>query len=264
MDTSLIAATPGFFVFGILATLVVAISKSGFGGAMGALSLPVMLIAMPPGPALAVLLPVFLLCDFYVGWKYRRHTIRRLVGLMFIAACAGQLLGWLLYKQINELVLLGFIGGLALFTGGRYFYRLVRPISQSAAIGRQALRRLRQKSGPRAGIWCGLSGLASFISLTGGIPAQVYLLPLQLPRMLFIGTMGWYFLFINLAKLPFYIELGLFDAASLTASLALAPLVPVGVMCGMYLTRKMSDAWFYHIAHGFLVLLGGRLIINAF
>lgn len=263
MDISLIAATPGFFLFGVLATLVVAISKSGFGGAMGALSLPIFLMAMPPGPALAVLLPVFLLCDFYVGWKYRRHTVRRLVMVMFIAACVGQGLGWLLYKQIDELILLGFIGGLALFTGGRYFYRLAVPLPQSSAVTRRALRALRRRSGPRAGVWCGLSGLASFISLTGGIPAQVYLLPLQLPRMLFIGTMGWYFLFINLAKLPFYIELGLFDAASLTASLALAPLVPVGVMVGMFLNRKMSDAWFYHIAHGFLLLLGGRLVVNA-
>lgn len=263
LDFSLIAATPGFFAFGVLATFIVAISKSGFGGAMGALSLPVLLIAMPPGPALAVLLPVFLLCDFFVGWKYRHHTIRRLVVLMFAAACAGQLLGWLLYKQINEVVLLGFIGGLALFTGGRYFYRLLNPLPQSAAISRHALRVLRRRSAPRAGIWCGLSGLASFISLTGGIPAQVYLLPLQLPRMFFIGTMGWYFLLINVAKLPFYIELGLFDAASLTASLVLAPLVPLGVFCGIYLNRKMSDAWFYHIAHGFLLILGGRLIFNA-
>lgn len=263
MDTSLIAATPGFFLFGILATLVVAVSKSGFGGAMGALSLPVMLIAMPPGPALAVLLPVFLLCDFYVGWKYRRHTVRRLVVLMFVAACAGQLAGWLLFKQIDETLLLGFIGALAVFTGARYFYRFAVPVAQSSGLTRQALRALRRKSAPRAGIWCGLSGLASFISLTGGIPAQVYLLPLQLPRMLFIGTMGWYFLLINLAKLPFFIELGLFNAASLTASLALAPLVPVGVACGMYLNRKISDAWFYHIAHGCLLLLGGRLIYNA-
>ena len=230
---------------------------------MGALSLPIMLSAMPPGPALAVLLPVFLLCDFYVGWKYRRHTIRRLVVLMFVAACIGQLLGWLLFKQINEIMLLGCIGALAVFTGGRYFYRLLAPIAPSAALTRQALRRLRRQAAPRAGLWCGLSGLASFISLTGGIPAQVFLLPLQLPRMFFIGTMGWFFLLINLAKLPFYVELGLFDAASLTASFALAPLVPFGVMVGMYLNRKMTDAWFYHIAHGFLLLLGARLMLNA-
>ena len=56
LDFSIINNAPiGFFVFGILATLLVAISKAGFGGAMGALSLPLMLLALPPSLALSVL-----------------------------------------------------------------------------------------------------------------------------------------------------------------------------------------------------------------
>ena len=79
----------------------------------------------------------------------------------------------------------------------------------------------------------------------------------------FAGTMGWFFLLINLAKLPFFVELGLFNAASLTASLALVPIVPFGVMLGLWLNRTMSDKWFYHISHGFLLVLGIRLIVIA-
>ena len=76
LDFSIINSASGsFFLFGIMATLLVAISKAGFGGAMGALSLPLMLLALPPSLALSVLLPVFLLCDFYVGWKYYRRAI---------------------------------------------------------------------------------------------------------------------------------------------------------------------------------------------
>ena len=107
--------------------------------------------------------------------------------------------------------------------------------------------------------WMGLAGIASFISLTGGIPSQIYLLPINLPRAYYVGTMGWSFLLVNLAKLPFFIELGLFDAASLTASLALAGFVPIGVALGLWLNRAMNDAWFYHISHFFLLLLGLQL-----
>ena len=109
----------------------------------------------------------------------------------------------------------------------------------------------------------GLAGIASFISLTGGIPSQIYLLPLQLPRAYYVGTMGWSFLLVNLAKLPFFVELGLFAPASLTASLALAPLVPLGVALGIWLNRVMIDVWFYQISHGFLLLLGLRLMLQA-
>ena len=30
--------------------------------------------------------------------------------------------------------------------------------------------------------WCGFSGFSSFVALTGGIPAQIFLLPLKLER----------------------------------------------------------------------------------
>ena len=47
LDFSIISTAPtGFFVYGILATLLVAVSKAGFGGAMGALSLPLMLLVL--------------------------------------------------------------------------------------------------------------------------------------------------------------------------------------------------------------------------
>ena len=181
---------------------------------------------------------------------------------MFIAGCIGQLAGWVLYQYISEAMLVVCIGLLAIFTGGRYFVRLYRPALDSA-LQRAALVKLRREVKARAGLWCGLSGLSSFVSLTGGIPAQVFLLPLRLPRAFYVGTMGWFFLLINLAKLPFFINLGLFNAASLTASLALVPIVPFGVMLGLWLNRTMSDKWFYHISHGFLLVLGIRLIVIA-
>ena len=109
----------------------------------------------------------------------------------------------------------------------------------------------------------GLAGIASFVSVTGGIPSQIYLLPLSLPRAYYVGTMGWAFLLVNLAKLPFFVELGLFDAASLTASLALAVFVPMGLGLGVWLNRAMNDALFYHISHGFLLVLGVKVILQA-
>ena len=171
LDFSIINSAPvGFFLFGMLATLLVAISKAGFGGAMGALSLPLMLMALPPSLALSVLLPVFLLCDFYVGWKYYRRAIRRIVVVMTLAACLGQVAGWLLYKQINAEILMFIIGALAVFTAVRYFWRLYRPV-ENAGLARAALRQLRRRIDRALG-WMGLAGIASFVSLTGGIPRK--------------------------------------------------------------------------------------------
>ena len=64
-------------------------------------------------------------------------------------------------------------------------------------------------------------------------------------------------------EIAVFCELGLFDAASLTASLALAVFVPMGLALGVWLNRAMNDALFYHISHGFLLVLGLKFILQA-
>ena len=173
LDFSIINSAPvGFFLFGMLATLLVAISKAGFGGAMGALSLPLMLLALPPSLALSVLLPVFLLCDFYVGWKYYRRAIRRIVVVMTLAACLGQVAGWLLYKQINAEILMFIIGALAVFTAVRYFWRLYRPV-ENAGLARAALRHCADALTALWGGWDWPALPVSFIDRRH--PSQIYL-----------------------------------------------------------------------------------------
>lgn len=250
-----------FWLAGALAVLVVAISKSGFGGALGSLSAPIFILVLPPKTALAVLLPVFLVTDFFVVYKWRHYGIRRLVILMFSAAVIGQILGWLLFKFIDDRMLVALIGLLSLLTALRYFWLLVWPEEGAQFRQRQRSRALRKNPLPRAAFWCILSGLASFVSLTGGILVQIFMLPLRLPRAYFVGTMCWFFLSINLAKFPFFIELGLFNMASLSISLMLLPVLPVGVALGIWLNRKMSDKLFYHLSHFFLAILGLRLLV---
>ena len=69
------------------------------------------------------------------------------------------------------------------------------------------------------------------MSLAGGIPTQIFLLPHGLARQAFVGTMSVYFFVINLAKLPFY-GIGLFSGDTLWLSAMLVPLIPIGVFIG--------------------------------
>jgi len=106
------------------------------------------------------------------------------------------------------------------------------------------------------------SGVSSFVSLSGGIPAQVFLLPHGLVRQAFVGTLSVYFFVINIAKIPFYMEIGIFTEETIQISLWLALVIPVGVLIGRWLNQNMSDRIFYDISH--LVLLGmdGRLLFS--
>jgi len=246
-----------FWLVAAGAVLLMAIAKSGFGGAVASLCAPLMLIVLPPRETLAILLPLYLLTDVWTIWIWRGYCYGKLLFWMVLFAVLGQLLGYFLISYIDDAMLKMLIGLIALITGGRYWYRWKYP---AASRPLREKHQMRKKLVPRAGIWCSLSGFSSFISLTGGIPMQVFLLPMRLHRYLVVGTSAWFFLTINIAKLPFFTELGLFTPTTLILSAMLVPLIPLGVMMGKWLNQRISDRVFYHLAHAALFLLGIRLV----
>ena len=87
-----------------------------------------------------------------------------------------------------------------------------------------------------------LSGFTSFVAHAGGPPIGFYVLPLQLPPVIFTATMAVFFAAINLSKWMPYAWLGLIDSRNLLTSLALMPLAPVGVWLGVRFVRRVAAA----------------------
>ena len=98
---------------------MVAITKSGFGGSMGALSAPIVLTVLPPDIALAVL-PLYLLADVWTIYIWRGYSIWRLLGWMCLFAIVGQIFGWMLLNYIDNEMLKLCISIVALISGGNF------------------------------------------------------------------------------------------------------------------------------------------------
>ena len=75
--------------------------------------------------------------------------------------------------------------------------------------------------------------------------------------------MSVYFLVTNVAKLPFYDNLGLLDADTLIMSLMLIPFIPVSVYIGKWLNEVVSDRLFYHVTYSILFVMGVKLLSDA-
>ena len=250
-----------FWVFAVLAVLAVSISKAGFGGAMGSLSVPILIFVLPPKQALGILLPLFLVTDVWVVYLWRNMLEKRILLVMCSFGIIGQLVGWFLFDYLNDQILTGIIGAIALITAINYALRRIWPMKKtSMEISVLVSKQIFQ----RGAIWCGLSGISSFVSLSGGIPAQIFLLPHALPRQSFVGTLCVYFFVINLVKIPFYIEIGIFSESSLTISLWLLLVIPIGVFIGKWLNTHLSDQIFYDISHIGLLAMGAKLLISIF
>ena len=258
----ILETSPEYFWFlAVLAVLAVSISKAGFGGAMGSFSVPILIFVLPPKLALGVLLPLFLVTDVWVVYIWRRILDKRIVTIMCAFGVIGQIVGWLIFDYLNDKILTGLIGLIAVITAFNYAWRRIKPLKQSSLeIATLVSRRIFQ----RGAIWCGLSGISSFVSLSGGIPAQVFLLPHALARQSFVGTLCVYFFVINILKIPFYVEIGIFSKETLTVSLWLLLVIPIGVFIGKWLNTHISDQIFYDISHIGLLAMGAKLLLSIF
>ncbi|MGB0818758.1 MAG: hypothetical protein ACPGQQ_07580, partial [Candidatus Puniceispirillaceae bacterium] len=85
-----------FWLVCCIAVFSVSISKSGFGGALGALSAPLMLTILPAKVTLAILLPIYLMADFWTVYIWRGYAVKTLLFWMVLTAVIGQFLGYLL------------------------------------------------------------------------------------------------------------------------------------------------------------------------
>lgn len=237
-----LAAVPGVLLFGI--------SKGGFPGGFGIVTVPLMALAIAPAQAAAIMLPILLVMDVGAVWAYRRHWDRSLVKVLLPAGLLGTLIGTLLFRTLSADALRLFLGALAI---GFVLWRL-RQREASAAPAKPSV--------VKGTFWGTLAGLTSFIAHAGGPPISVYLLPLRLAPSALVGTVAVTFAALNWSKVLPYWWLGLFSQQNLLTSVALAPVGLGGVALGVWLHRRIREALFYGLVYAFLLMTGAKLLYD--
>ena len=243
-----------FWLCAVVAIVFVGIAKAGFGGGIGIVATPLMAMSIPVTDAVALLLPLLMVCDVFAVKHYRTHFDRRSVKLLLPGAVLGIAVGSFFFGRFidDQRVLQVGIGVLAL---GFVLFQILRRIILGALAG----HRPQVAEGVLLGA---LSGFASTLVHAGAPPVSIFLLPQQLPRDLFVGTTVIFFAALNLLKVLPYYSLDLFTAKVLTTTLILSPLSYVGVKLGIYLNRRFTDLWFNRVVYFILTLMGAQLILG--
>ena len=117
---------------------------------------------------------------------------------------------------------------------------------------------------PAGWFWGSIAGFTSMIAHAGGPPFQIYVMPQQLPRDIFVGTGVMFFAAVNLIKVAPYLALGQLSRENLMTSLVLFPLAIASTWAGVWLVRRVSGDRFYDIIYVLLLLLGGKLMWDGF
>lgn len=248
-----------FWVFVGLAIVIQGISKSGFAGGAGILSLPLMMLVMPVDKVAATLLPLLILCDMNAIYHHRKNCEWQHVLAVFLPSILGILLGvgvwWWIGREGVEaygVIIKRFVGVLAVL----FAFYIVGKERAMAWVDRY---RPGRKTAWGAGL---LAGFISTITHAAGPVVSLYMFTLGMGKTLFVGTVAWTFTLINLTKLPFYIGLGLIRTDVLLFGLTLVWLIPIGSWLGHWMHHRVSESIFNRVIM-VLVLIGGvQLLTN--
>src|SRR5262249_24206247 len=113
----------------------------------------------------------------------------------------------------------------------------------------RARRAARPGSEPAPPAWLAplagmTAGFTTMVANAAGPVMVLYLLARRLPKLLFIGTAAWYFLSLNLFKVPFSASLGLINMASLGVSLLMGPFAMLGALVGRPIAERLNQRLF--------------------
>lgn len=247
-----------------LAVFLIGLTKSGFGAGVGLMIVPMTVVALGhtdygSAAALGVMLPLLILGDAIAVGLHRKHfdraVVRRLlVPWTFVGVAVGGLALWWFHHQQRLVVpLIKLEVGLeSVLLVGLHWWRVWRGQNLRVA--------------PSAGKYAltgAVAGTFSTLAHAAGPIVGLFLLPQRLDRRVFVGTCAVYFGLLNLAKLPAYAGVRMFDRGTLLLSLYAAPLVVAGAAFGFWVNRKLNDELFGRIVYAVTFALGWYLIGDA-
>ena len=114
----------------------------------------------------------------------------------------------------------------------------------------------------KGGICSTVAGFTSFSVHAGGTPTSIYLLPLRMKKEIYVGTRIIFFTFVNLIKLPLYINLSMMNFEIFKQSLILFPVALIGILIGYQLLKIIEEKLFYNILYVLIFVTSSKLIFD--
>ncbi|MCY4022883.1 MAG: sulfite exporter TauE/SafE family protein [Anaerolineaceae bacterium] len=235
----------------VIAAMAIGLVKGGIGGSLaGAIVLPLLTQRMSVAGAVGVAMPLLIMGDLFAMRVYWREWEVRYLRLLLPGAIVGIVIGTVLLVSLPDLVLRRILG----------VTTIVAVIYKLASDSMPNLNyRPRDWHGRLAGM---AAGLASTLANLGGPPITAWLLLQRSQPATFVGTITFFFFFVNLAKLPGYFATGVVDLP-LIAGLAWAlPLVPPFVWLGRRVINRVDRILFERVMLALLALAGLSLLIS--
>ena len=207
-----------------LCAMGIGMAKTGLGG-LGMVVVPVMANIFGAKSSTGILLLLLIMADFFGVRYYHMHAdLRQLIKLIpstIIGILTGVFIGDIL-SDVDFQFLLG-----AVIISGALIMVIKVDIKEnnlfSIAVGF-------------------LGGFITMIGNAAGPIMSIYFLSMGFDKNKFIGTVAWFFLFVNLFKVPMHVFIWkTIDLNILLFDLSLFPLILLGALTGVWIVKKIPE-----------------------
>ena len=234
-------------------------TKSGLVG-VSIMAIAAFALVLPHLESTGVVRPLLICADVVAVALYRRHAVWPHLIRLVPWAALGIVIGAGAMSRINDRAVQLFLGivllALTIYQLGQRLRPSASPDAPPALEGAPHAK----ISVPLAAAVGLAAGFTTMLSNAAGPLMVLYLLAMRLPKWELIGTGAWYFLLLNLWKVPFSAGLGLINSASLLLDLTLAPFAVAGVLSGRRLIALIPQQAFELLALIFTGIAAARLL----
>ncbi|MDG5802537.1 sulfite exporter TauE/SafE family protein [Streptomyces ossamyceticus] len=248
--------SPAEFAALAFAALLVGFSKTAVSGA-NTVSLAIFAAVLPARASTGVLLPILIVGDVLAVLTYRRHAHWPTLWRLFPAVGAGVVFGTLFLMWADDQVVRTSIGAILLLMTAVTVWRR-RTADQEDEPDSVTTRAGRVK----ARSYGVLGGFTTMVANAGGPVMSMYLLSAGFRKLGFLGTSAFFFLIVNVSKVPFSVGLGLIDGPSLLLDAALALFVVPGALLGKWAVHRINQRLFEQLVIAATVLGGLQLLLR--
>lgn len=204
---------------------------------MGILNVSLLVQIFPARESVGVMLPMLIFADLIAITYYRKSVV------------------WKYLIQLIPWVAIGlFCGFVVLWKVEGEQFQLVLGILILCLISSQFVNDFKKKpvidllSPNKKKIFTSfmgiLAGFATMIGNVSGVIMSIYLLTKGLPKKEFIGTGAWFYLVVNLIKVPFYLNIDIITAETLKYNLYIFPFIILGGYTGIKIIPLIPQKMF--------------------
>lgn len=234
----------------IIAAFMVGFSKTGVSGMM-MLVIPIMASVFGGKESTGVLLPLLVAGDIFAVWYYHKHAEWSDIKKLLPWTLAGLTLGLVVGNYINDSQFKALIGIIVLVCLGILLY--TKKKNDKTIVPESPL--LSALTGVAA-------GFATMIGNAAGPIFSVFLLAKGFRKFDFMGTSAWFFLIINLIKVPLQVFVWHnVDASSLITAGLMLPAMALGAFIGSIIIKKLNEKIFHYLIICLTAIAAIRLFI---